>query len=75
MEIPSFDALGVELAGLRDTLGKLKALLEQADTLSMLRSSPWTCDGFVGHLSHYATLASNASGLIPPRYAWRRWVL
>ena len=28
-----------------------------------------------GHLSHYATLASNASGLMPPRYEWRRRVL
>ncbi|MFT6668728.1 MAG: transposase [Afipia broomeae] len=28
-----------------------------------------------GHPSHYATLASNASGLIPPRYEWRRRVL
>lgn len=28
-----------------------------------------------GHLSHYATLASNASGLMPPRYEWRLRVL
>ena len=28
-----------------------------------------------GQLSHYATLASNASGLMPPRYEWRRRVL
>ena len=28
-----------------------------------------------GLLSHYATLASNASGLMPPRYEWRRRVL
>ena len=28
-----------------------------------------------GHSSHYATLASNASGLMPPRYEWRRRVL
>ena len=28
-----------------------------------------------GHLSHYATLASNARGLMPPRYEWRLRVL
>jgi hypothetical protein len=28
-----------------------------------------------GHLSHYATLASNARGLMRPRYEWRLRVL
>jgi hypothetical protein len=30
---------------------------------------------FAGHRSHYATLASNASGLMPPRYECLRRVL
>ncbi|MCX2562352.1 hypothetical protein OQ252_13310 [Acetobacter farinalis] len=32
----------------------------------------WTCNGFVPVRSDYATLASKARGLMPPRYEWRR---
>jgi hypothetical protein len=36
----------------------------------------WTCNGLVPVTwSHYATLASKAKGLMPPRYEWRRRAL
>lgn len=43
MEIPSLDALSVALACLRDKLGKLEALLDQANSPSMLLTSPRPC--------------------------------
>lgn len=45
-----------------------EAIAEAATRLDLYRFC-------AGHPSHYATLASNASGLIPPRYEWRRRVL
>ena len=67
--VNSFGAERDELLAMHPTCKNVSMLSDAIrDTMDLYRFR-------AGQLSHYATLASNASGLMPPRYEWRRRVL